>query len=78
VFSPPYSGSPTTAPLMGSSIWCKLNHGQNHLYCGDADHGSVDVYAYPGNAYKFSYTAGLSASGLVTGVAPAPPAAYGR
>jgi hypothetical protein len=78
VFSPPYNGSPTTAPLKGSSIWCKLNHQQGHLYCGDADYGSVDVYAYPGNAYKYSYTAGLSPSSLVTGVAPAPPAAYGR
>jgi|HubBroStandDraft_1064217.scaffolds.fasta_scaffold173272_1 hypothetical protein len=78
VFSPPYTGSPTTAPLMGSSIWCKLNHQQIHLYCGDADLGSIDVYAYPGNAYLYSYTASLSANGLVTGVAPAPPAAYGR
>jgi hypothetical protein len=77
VFSPPYTGSPTTAPLMGSSIWCKLNHKENYLYCGDADHGSIDVYAYPGNAYKYSYTAGLSPSALVTGVAPAPAAAYG-
>jgi hypothetical protein len=78
VFSPPYTGSPTTAALMGSSIWCKLDHQQSHLYCGDADQGSIDVYAYPGNAYKYSYTAELSASALVTGVAPAPPAAYGR
>ncbi|MGB8908154.1 MAG: hypothetical protein WCC84_05360 [Candidatus Cybelea sp.] len=29
------------------------------------------------NSYKFSYTAGLSPSALVTGVAPAPAAAYG-
>jgi hypothetical protein len=78
VFSPPYTGSPTTEPLMGSSIWCKLNHQEKHLYCGDADQGSIDVYAYPGNTYKYSYTAGLSANGLVAGVAPAPPAAYGR
>jgi hypothetical protein len=35
------------------------------------------VYAYPGNAYKFSYTSELSPSGLVTGVAPAPVAPYG-
>lgn len=78
VFSPPYTGSPTTAPLMGSSIWCKLNHHLTHLFCGDADNGSIDVYAYPGNAYKYSYTAGLSPNALVTGVAPAPAAAYGR
>lgn len=77
VFSPPYTGSPTTSPLMGSSIWCKLNHDQIHLFCGDADNGSIDVYAYPGNAYKYSYTSGLSPDALVTGVAPAPAAAYG-
>ncbi len=77
VFSPPYQASPTTSPLMGSSIWCKLNQREKNLYCGDADHGSIDVYGYPGNTYKFSYTAGLSASALVTGVAPAPAAAYG-
>jgi hypothetical protein len=77
VFAPPYDASPTTSPLQGSSIWCKLNHKENNLYCGDADFGAIDVYAYPGNAYKFSYTSGLSASGLVTGVAPAPAAPYG-
>jgi hypothetical protein len=75
-FTPPYTGSPTTAPLMGMSIWCKLNHSQSHLYCGDAGNGSIDVYAYPGNAYDYSYTAGLSANALVTGVAPAPAAAF--
>jgi hypothetical protein len=77
-FAPPYTGSPSTSPLMGSSIWCKLNHKQSHLYCGDADNGSIDVYAYPGSSYDYSYTAALSPSALVTGVAPAPPAAYGR
>jgi hypothetical protein len=78
VFAPPYTGSPTTAPLMGSSIWCKLNHKETDLYCGDADQGSIDVYAYPGNTYKYSYTADLSANALVTGVAPAPASPYGR
>jgi hypothetical protein len=77
VFAPPYSGAPATSPLMGSSIWCKLNVREKNLYCGDADSGSIDVYGYPGNAYKFSYTAGLSPSNLVTGVAPAPAARYG-
>ncbi len=78
VFTPPYTGSPTTAPLEGSSIWCKLNHPETHLYCGDADFGAIDVYKYPGNAYQYSYTAGLSPSALVTGVAPDPAAQYGR
>ena len=77
VFTPPYTGSPTTAPLMGSSIWCKLNHDQIHLFCGDADNGSIDVYGYPANAYKYSYTSGLSPDALVTGVAPDPAAEYG-
>lgn len=77
VFSPPYTGSPTTAQLMGASIWCKLNRYQTHLFCGDAGNGSIDVYAYPGDAYKYSYTSGLSPDALVTGVAPAPAGAYG-
>lgn len=77
VFSPPYNGSPTTAPLLGASIWCKLNHFGKRLYCGDADFGSIDVYAYPGNSYLYSYTAGLSPSALVTGVGPDPAAPYG-
>ena len=45
VFTPPYSGKPATAPLEGSSIWCKLNRLEKHLYCGDADNGSIDVYS---------------------------------
>ena len=77
VFSPPYTGAPTTAPLMGASIWCKLNHQQTDLYCGDAGHGAIDVYAYPKGTYEYSYTADLSSSALVTGVAPAPAASYG-
>jgi hypothetical protein len=78
VFAPPYDGSPTTTPLKASSIWCKLNRVENRLYCGDADFGSIDVYSYPGNAYQYSYTAGLSPSALVTGVAPDPAASYGK
>lgn len=76
VFAPPYTGSASSTQLKGASIWCKLNHKQTNLYCGDADNGAIDVYGYPGNAYQYSYTAGLSASALVTGVAPYPAAAY--
>lgn len=76
VFAPPYTGAPSVSPLQGASIWCKLNHKQSQLYCGDADNGSIDVYAYPGNVYQYSYTSGLSPSALVTGIAPDPPAAY--
>jgi hypothetical protein len=76
VFAPPYSSAPKTAPLMGSSIWCALDHQQQQLYCGDAGHGSIDVYAYPSLKYRYSFTNGLSASALVTGVAPDPPEKY--
>ncbi len=76
VFAPPYTSAPTTSHLMGEAIWCPLDGPQQHIYCGDAGHGSIDVYAYPGGAYLYSYTADLSASALVTGVAPDPPASY--
>jgi hypothetical protein len=46
------------------------------VYCGDAENGSIDVFKYPGGKYLFSYTAELSASALVTGVAPSPTWAY--
>lgn len=78
VFAPPYTGAPSTAPLMGASIWCKFSRKIQHLYCGDAANGSIDVYAYPGYAYEYSYTSGLSPSQLVTGIAPVPPADYGN
>lgn len=74
VFAPPYTGSPTTAALKGASIWCKLDAKESGLYCGDADNGAIDVYGYPGLQYDYSYTAGLSSTMLVTGVAPDPPA----
>lgn len=76
VFAPPYTSAPTTFPLMGASIWCPLDHKQKHIYCGDAENGSLDVYAYPSGTYLYSDTGDLSASALVTGVAPAPPAPY--
>ncbi|HEY2474831.1 MAG TPA: hypothetical protein VGI19_08500 [Candidatus Cybelea sp.] len=76
IFAPPYTSAPTTTPLEGASIWCSLDHKQQHLYCGDADFGAIDVYKYPGATYLYSYTAGLSPSSLVTGVATDPPASY--
>lgn len=74
VFAPPYTSAPTTSTLEGSSIWCKLDVKETNLYCGDADSGAIDVYAYPGLNYIYSYTTGLSPSELVTGIAPDPPA----
>jgi hypothetical protein len=76
VFAPPYTGSPTTSPILGASIWCPLGPKENKVYCGDAENGSIDVFKYPGGKYLFSYTAELSASALVTGVAPSPTWAY--
>jgi hypothetical protein len=74
VFAPPYTGAPATSPLQGSSIWCPLSRNGKQLLCGDADFGAIDVYAYPGGTYLYSYTSGLSPSSLVTGVAPSPAA----
>ena len=74
VFAPPYRGTPKTSPIKGASIWCPLGTTKKRIFCGDADNGSIDVFAYPGGNYLYSYTAGLSASELVTGVAPAPAA----
>jgi hypothetical protein len=76
VFAPPYTGSPTTSPIEGSSIWCPLGPKENRVYCGDADNGSIDVFKYPGGKYLYSYTADLSPSALVTGVAPSPAWGY--
>jgi hypothetical protein len=76
VFAPPYTAAPTTYTLKGASIWCPLDHYEQHIYCGDAANGSLDVYAYPSGTYLYSDTGDLSASALVTGVAPAPPAPY--
>jgi hypothetical protein len=76
VFAPPYTGSPKTFLLMGASIWCPLDNTMKHIFCGDGANGSVDVYSYPLGTYLYSVTGDLSASGLVTGVAPAPPAPY--
>ncbi len=76
VFAPPYDSAPKTYAMMGASIWCPLDRQERHIYCGDGANGSVDVYAYPSGTYLYSDTADLSPSGLVTGVAPAPPAPY--
>jgi hypothetical protein len=74
VFAPPYSGAPSTSPLKGSSIWCPLSRNEKQILCGDADFGAIDVYAYPGGTYLYSYTSALSSSAFVTGVAPSPAA----
>jgi hypothetical protein len=76
VFAPPYTGSPTQSDIEGSSIWCPLGPQENRVYCGDADNGSIDVFKYPGGKYLYSYTADLSPSALVTGVAPSPAWGY--
>lgn len=76
VFTPPYDSAPTTHTLMGQAIWCPLDHHERHIYCGDAQNGALDVYAYPSGTYLYSDNGDLSPSALVTGVAPAPPAPY--
>ena len=71
VYAPPYTASPTITPMVGLSLWCPLDRAQTHLYCADLG-GSVDVYRYPGGAYDYSFTNGLTPSGFATGSAPDP------
>jgi hypothetical protein len=61
-----------TWPLQGESFFGKLDR-RNQLYeAPDYNDGRVDVYAYPGFAYLYSYGKGLDASLHVGGIAPLP------
>jgi hypothetical protein len=76
IYAPPYTGAPTsTFPLHGAAVDCTLSHSEKLLYCADYTYGSADVYAYPSGQYRYSFTTGLVASLVPTGVAvfPAPP-----
>ncbi len=74
VYAPPYTGAPAVTPMQGLSLWCALSHNEKLLSCADLGNGSVDVYAYPGAAYLYSYTNGLSPSGFASGSADRPAA----
>lgn len=73
IYSPPYSGAPTrTIATRGTSAWGKLNRANTRIYVSDVASGAVDVYMYPSGVYQYSITAGLSASGSVSGIAIVP------
>ncbi len=74
IYAPPYTGAPTVTPMQGLSLWCSLNHGEQLLSCANLGTGAVNVYAYPGATYEYSYNNGLSPSGFATGVADRPAA----
>ena len=79
IYAPPYTGAPTVTPMQGLSLWCSLNHGEQLLSCANLGTGAVNVYAYPGATYQYSYNNGLSPSGFATGVAdPTGGAVIGR
>jgi hypothetical protein len=74
VYAPPYTGSPTVTSMQGLSLWCSLNRSERLLSCADLGSGAVDVYAYPGATYQYSYNNGLSPSGFASGIADRPAA----
>lgn len=45
-------------PLQGKSIFGALNRANTDFQVTDQEHGSVDVYAYPGLSYQYSYNRG--------------------
>jgi len=54
IFTPPFTGSPTTFPAQGSVVDLKLDPAGANLYVGDATNNTVDVYKYPSGAYEYS------------------------
>jgi hypothetical protein len=45
-------------PLQGTSLFGALNRSNTDFQVTDQEHGSVDVYAYPGFSYQYSYNRG--------------------
>ena len=69
-YPPPYSGAPSrTYTSKNPACAGTLNRNGTRLYAASRANGSVDAYTYPEGRYLYSITAGLSASGSVTGVA---------
>ena len=55
-------------PLKGKSRFGALNRSNLDFQVTDQDHGSVDVYAYPGFSYQYSYNRGPNGGLNPTGI----------
>lgn len=77
VYAPPYSGRPVaTFPVKGSPSYLKLDSSETSLYVSNSATGSVDVFAYPSGAFRYTVTNGLSQPAFVDGVAVEPTAPH--
>jgi hypothetical protein len=54
VFTPPFTGTPTSFAAQGSVVDLKLDPNGTHLYVGDAANNTLDVYKYPSGTYDYS------------------------
>jgi hypothetical protein len=54
VFSPPFTGTPTSFAAQGSVVDLKLDPKGANLYVGDAANNTIDVYKYPSGTYEYS------------------------
>jgi len=54
VYTPPYSGNPTTYALQGGGGQCALSHAQDLLACADYGNNSIDIYTYPSVTFQYS------------------------
>lgn len=54
VFTPPFTGTPTSFAAQGSVVDLKLDPAGANLYVGDAANNTIDVYKYPSGAYEYS------------------------
>lgn len=70
VFAPPYTALGKTRQLKGDSAQCALNESQTNIACADYQNNTVDVYAYPGIHYLYSFSKNFE--GSVRGLAQAP------
>ncbi|HKW45296.1 MAG TPA: hypothetical protein VJN22_06515, partial [Candidatus Eremiobacteraceae bacterium] len=54
IFTPPFTGSPTSFAAQGSIVDVKLDPKGANLYVGDAANNTIDVYKYPSGTYEYS------------------------
>jgi hypothetical protein len=70
-YAPPYSGAPSRVYKLKNygAAYGKLNGKNTKMFIASANGSSIDIYSYPKGKYLYSITAGLSASGSVSGLA---------
>jgi hypothetical protein len=54
IFTPPFTGTPTSFAAQGTVVDLKLDPKGANLYVGDATNNTLDVYKYPSGTYEYS------------------------